>query len=239
MTMPDATAEEVIAMEWLHPHYATPDGQAADELPGLRGPGAGADDRGGLLHRRRARAGLRRVLRPARRLPRGSRKPRHQREDVDTVMCTHLHFDHVGWNTYKDPETGEYRPTFPNARYLFGRTEYDAWQNVHPPRRRAYRYPPGRMRRSDRRAGHGGLHRGRSRNRARHPLRAEPRPHAGPRPRAHRARNGERCGHHRRPDAPPDAVRHAAPRGDFRHGQGRRPQTRMGFVDKYPTAACW
>src|SRR5690606_24142565 len=49
--------------------------------------------------------------------------------DVDTVMCTHLHFDHVGWNTYKDPRTGEYRPTFPNARYLFGRTEYDAWQN--------------------------------------------------------------------------------------------------------------
>jgi glyoxylase-like metal-dependent hydrolase (beta-lactamase superfamily II) len=39
-------------------------------------------------------------------------------------------FDHVGWNTYMDPESGEYRPTFPNARYLFGRTEYDAWQET-------------------------------------------------------------------------------------------------------------
>ncbi|MBS1240058.1 MAG: ytnP, partial [Proteobacteria bacterium] len=52
------------------------------------------------------------------------------REEVDTVMCTHLHFDHVGWNTYKDPETGTFKPTFPNARYLFGKTEYDAWQNI-------------------------------------------------------------------------------------------------------------
>jgi len=52
------------------------------------------------------------------------------RHDVDTVMCTHLHFDHVGWNTYRDPETGEYKPTFPNARYLFGRTEYEAWQST-------------------------------------------------------------------------------------------------------------
>ncbi len=37
MTMPEATEEEVLAMEWLHPHYATPEGQPADELPGLRG----------------------------------------------------------------------------------------------------------------------------------------------------------------------------------------------------------
>jgi len=51
-------------------------------------------------------------------------------EDIDMVMCTHLHFDHVGWNTYKDPETGAYKPTFPNARYLFGKTEYDAWQKT-------------------------------------------------------------------------------------------------------------
>src|SRR4029078_512211 len=52
------------------------------------------------------------------------------REEVDTVMSTHLHCDHVGWNTYKDPATGEFKPTFPNARYLFGRTEYDPWQNT-------------------------------------------------------------------------------------------------------------
>jgi len=46
-------------------------------------------------------------------------------ENVDTVLCTHLHFDHVGWNTHL--EDGRWVPTFPNARYLFGREEYDHW----------------------------------------------------------------------------------------------------------------
>ncbi len=40
---------------------------------------------------------------------------------VDTVLCTHLHFDHVGWNTRL--EGGLRVPTFPNARYLFARAE--------------------------------------------------------------------------------------------------------------------
>jgi glyoxylase-like metal-dependent hydrolase (beta-lactamase superfamily II) len=47
------------------------------------------------------------------------------REEVDYVLCTHLHFDHVGWNTMLDG--GEWVPTFPNARYLFGRTEFEHW----------------------------------------------------------------------------------------------------------------
>jgi glyoxylase-like metal-dependent hydrolase (beta-lactamase superfamily II) len=46
-----------------------------------------------------------------------------QPEDIDLVMCTHLHFDHVGWNTrLKD---GRWVPTFPNARYLFGRRDFE------------------------------------------------------------------------------------------------------------------
>jgi glyoxylase-like metal-dependent hydrolase (beta-lactamase superfamily II) len=43
----------------------------------------------------------------------------------DTVVCTHLHFDHVGWNTRL--EDGTWVPTFPNARYLFGRVEWEHW----------------------------------------------------------------------------------------------------------------
>jgi glyoxylase-like metal-dependent hydrolase (beta-lactamase superfamily II) len=44
-------------------------------------------------------------------------------EDIDLVMCTHLHFDHVGWNTrLKD---GTWVPTFPRARYLFGRRDLE------------------------------------------------------------------------------------------------------------------
>jgi glyoxylase-like metal-dependent hydrolase (beta-lactamase superfamily II) len=43
--------------------------------------------------------------------------------DVDIVMCTHLHADHVGWNTRLD--SGTWVPTFPNARYLMSQTEID------------------------------------------------------------------------------------------------------------------
>jgi glyoxylase-like metal-dependent hydrolase (beta-lactamase superfamily II) len=44
-------------------------------------------------------------------------------EQVDIVMCTHLHVDHVGWNTRL--ENGRWVPTFPNARYVFSRADYD------------------------------------------------------------------------------------------------------------------
>jgi glyoxylase-like metal-dependent hydrolase (beta-lactamase superfamily II) len=44
---------------------------------------------------------------------------------VDVVLCTHLHFDHVGWNTRW--ENGRWTPTFPNARYLFSRLDYEYW----------------------------------------------------------------------------------------------------------------
>ncbi|PWV95781.1 glyoxylase-like metal-dependent hydrolase (beta-lactamase superfamily II) [Hoeflea marina] len=46
-------------------------------------------------------------------------------EDVDIVFCTHLHIDHVGWNTRRDGD--RWVPTFPNARYIFGRAEYEHW----------------------------------------------------------------------------------------------------------------
>ena len=47
-------------------------------------------------------------------------------EAVDLVFCTHLHVDHVGWNTID--VGGAWRPTFPNARYLVGRRELSDWQ---------------------------------------------------------------------------------------------------------------
>ncbi len=46
-------------------------------------------------------------------------------EAIDYVMCTHLHPDHVGWNTRLD--NGRWVPTFPNARYVFSKREADAW----------------------------------------------------------------------------------------------------------------
>ena len=130
MTMPEATAEEVVAMQWLHPHYATPDGTQRMNFQGfvVQAPGRV------IVVDSCIGAGRQRDFDVFCDLPEGFLEDLESlgvsRHNVDTVMCTHLHFDHVGWNTYKDPDTGEYRPTFPNARYLFGRTEYEAWQNT-------------------------------------------------------------------------------------------------------------
>jgi glyoxylase-like metal-dependent hydrolase (beta-lactamase superfamily II) len=50
-------------------------------------------------------------------------------DNIDFVMCTHLHGDHVGWNTRM--ENGRWVPTFPNAKYLFSKKEYEYWDGVH------------------------------------------------------------------------------------------------------------
>lgn len=50
-------------------------------------------------------------------------------EEVDYVMCTHLHWDHVGWNTRL--VDGQWRPTFPNAKYIMSKTEFDHWDQAY------------------------------------------------------------------------------------------------------------
>ncbi len=50
-------------------------------------------------------------------------------EDVDYVFCTHLHIDHTGWNTTL--RDGRWVPTFPNAKYVFHKAEYAAWEEQH------------------------------------------------------------------------------------------------------------
>jgi len=52
-------------------------------------------------------------------------------EDVDVVLCTHLHADHIGWNTQL--RDGRWVPTFPNARYLLSRKECEHWDPVKNP----------------------------------------------------------------------------------------------------------
>jgi glyoxylase-like metal-dependent hydrolase (beta-lactamase superfamily II) len=49
--------------------------------------------------------------------------------DIDFVMCTHLHVDHVGWNTRL--ENGRWIPTFPKARYVFADRELEFWTKRH------------------------------------------------------------------------------------------------------------
>ena len=47
-------------------------------------------------------------------------------EEVNFVLCTHLHVDHVGWNTRLID--GQWVPTFPNAKYLFSKEEWQFWE---------------------------------------------------------------------------------------------------------------
>jgi glyoxylase-like metal-dependent hydrolase (beta-lactamase superfamily II) len=50
-------------------------------------------------------------------------------DEVTHVMCTHLHWDHVGWNTQL--VNGEWVPTFPNAQYVMAKREYDHWDAIY------------------------------------------------------------------------------------------------------------
>lgn len=47
---------------------------------------------------------------------------------MDYVFCTHMHIDHTGWNTRL--QDGRWVPTFPNARYLFNKREWEHWQDA-------------------------------------------------------------------------------------------------------------
>jgi glyoxylase-like metal-dependent hydrolase (beta-lactamase superfamily II) len=49
-------------------------------------------------------------------------------DEIDIVMCTHLHHDHVGWNTMQ--KDGKWVPTFPNARYMFSKPDVDYFSKI-------------------------------------------------------------------------------------------------------------
>jgi glyoxylase-like metal-dependent hydrolase (beta-lactamase superfamily II) len=127
--LPQATREAILPIAWLRPHFADEDGRLRMsihsfivETPDRRivvDTCLGNDkqqrriphwnDRDGPFLADLAAAGF-----PA--------------ESIDTVLCTHLHVDHVGWNTRL--VDGKWVPTFPRAQYLMGRVEYEHWSNV-------------------------------------------------------------------------------------------------------------
>jgi glyoxylase-like metal-dependent hydrolase (beta-lactamase superfamily II) len=51
-----------------------------------------------------------------------------QPDEIDYVMCTHLHHDHVGWNTQL--LDGRWVPTFPNARYVISKTDFQYYRKL-------------------------------------------------------------------------------------------------------------
>jgi glyoxylase-like metal-dependent hydrolase (beta-lactamase superfamily II) len=125
--LPDATAEEIVKMPWLVPSYAEPNGDLkltvhswlvrTPKLNIVVDTGVGS----GKLNRSRPHWNHRN----------GDYLQRLEGtgcgvNSVDLVICTHLHVDHVGWNTRLDG--GKWVPTFPRARYLFGSQEYRYWE---------------------------------------------------------------------------------------------------------------
>ena len=120
--LPEATPEKIQEMEWLQPHFADETGQARMSIHALvlETPDRvivvdtclGNDKTRVFPHWNQLQTKFLEQMTEAGYPP----------EKVDTVLCTHLHTDHVGWNTMLVDD--EWVPTFPNANYIFGREEW-------------------------------------------------------------------------------------------------------------------
>ena len=119
----EATPEALAPMKWLFPHFAKEDGTLMLSIHALlvEAPGkklvvdtcVGNDRPRSILGGEKLQTKFLDHMKEA----------GFTRDNVDAVVCTHLHVDHVGWNTML--QNGKWVPTFPNARYLIGGTEWD------------------------------------------------------------------------------------------------------------------
>jgi len=126
--LPQASNEEIRKLPWLIPHFATEEGRLrmsvhslVVETPKRRivvDTGFGNDKEGRNVPTWNNRNGPYLQTMTEAGFPPDS---------IDTVLCTHLHVDHVGWNTRL--VDGRWTPTFANARYLFGQAEYEHWRD--------------------------------------------------------------------------------------------------------------
>jgi glyoxylase-like metal-dependent hydrolase (beta-lactamase superfamily II) len=126
--MPDARPEALAAIPWLYPDFVTAEGHLRLSIhallvdsPGLRlvvDTCVGNDRPRRMLGGRSLSSAFLQHLTDT----------GWSRQSVDVVVCTHLHVDHVGWNTMM--QDGHWVPTFPNARYLIGREEFEHWRTV-------------------------------------------------------------------------------------------------------------
>ncbi|MBX4177374.1 MBL fold metallo-hydrolase [Streptomyces geysiriensis] len=137
--LPGATPEVVTRQDWLRPDFADDDGvlrlgshSFALTTGGLRvvvdtGIGNGKTRANPAWHDLRTDYPLR--------LTAAGFPP----DTVDLVILTHLHTDHVGWNTTRTDDG--WVPTFPNARYVVSRAERDFWAGyaMDEPRRQMFR----------------------------------------------------------------------------------------------------
>lgn len=123
--------DDVLAVDWLRPHFADDRGRFISrvqllviESQGLR---IAVDTCVGNDKQRNTAAWSHRDLPFLQWMDDAGFDPL----TVDRVVCTHLHVDHVGWNTRWDGD--RWVPTFPSARYVFGRVELEHWRSEPSP----------------------------------------------------------------------------------------------------------
>lgn len=125
--LPQATREAVLPIAWLRPHFADAEGRLKMSVHALvvETPSRRVIVDTCIGNDKQQRAipawnGLRTAFLE------DLAAAGYPRESIDTVLCTHLHVDHVGWNTML--VDGRWVPTFPSARYLMGRVEFEHWR---------------------------------------------------------------------------------------------------------------
>jgi glyoxylase-like metal-dependent hydrolase (beta-lactamase superfamily II) len=128
MLLPDATPEFVQQFGWLCPHFATPDGRMILSFQAfvLRSRGRAFMIDTCIGNDRQREFDVFTNLQTT--FLQDLRDAGFPPEKIDGVLCTHLHFDHVGWNTQK--VGGKWVPTFPQAKYYFGRKEWAHWKQL-------------------------------------------------------------------------------------------------------------
>jgi glyoxylase-like metal-dependent hydrolase (beta-lactamase superfamily II) len=126
MLIPDATPDAIRSEDWLRPNFADEQGGAKLSIHALaiesRGRKIIVDT---CVGNDKRRPGFDTMNMLNTNFLSDLTAAGFARESVNLVLCTHLHLDHVGWNTmYVD---GRWIPTFPNARYLMSRAEWEFW----------------------------------------------------------------------------------------------------------------
>jgi glyoxylase-like metal-dependent hydrolase (beta-lactamase superfamily II) len=128
MLLKDCTAEEVQQHQWLVPHFCTPAGKMLISFQAFvlrsRGKNVMIDTCIGADRKREYDVFCNLQSTFLEDLTAAGFPP----DSINAVLCTHLHFDHVGWNTKL--VNGRWVPSFPQARYLFGQKEWDHWVHL-------------------------------------------------------------------------------------------------------------
>ena len=128
-SLPDATPENLAPdFDWLKPHFVDRDGRLKFRVQALLVESCGKKiiiDTCVGNDKKRSEPAFNQLNGP---FIDDIAKAGFNREAVDIVVCTHLHYDHVGWNTMK--VKGQWIPTFPNARYLIAQPEFEYFTKV-------------------------------------------------------------------------------------------------------------